>query len=202
MKRSLKKKSPLSIVIDVVLSLVMVLMGVVIVNSVVEKTTNKSMFGSHIVWIYTGSMEETIPAGSYVLTKDTKPEEIQKNDIITFIVDDPTSPINGQQNTHRVVEINGDEFVTKGDANIDTDKPIRADQIVAKYVKNMPVLTFFRRLYASPAGYVVTMVLIVGLVSLWFVLDAKDRRKNKEFEELVKEEVKRLEKEGLDKDKN
>lgn len=158
------------------------------------------MFGSHVVWVYTGSMEPTIHEQSYIYTKDVKPEEIQVSDIITFVVEDPTSPINGQYNTHRVVRIVGDDYYTKGDANPAEDTvPTHSKNIVAKYDRNLNVLTFFKKLYQTPAGYIITMVVIVGLLALWFTIDHKEKLKKEEFDKLVQEEVKRLEQEAKNK---
>lgn len=203
MSKPLKKKSIFSIVVDVIFSLFMVFMGVIVVNSIVEKSSGKSMFGSHIVWVYTGSMEPTIHEQSYIYTKDVKPEDIVESDIITFIVEDPDSPINGKLNTHRVIRIVGDDYYTKGDANPAEDGvPTHSKNIVAKYERNLPVLTFFKRLYQTPAGYVITMVLIVGLLTLWFAIDHKEKvkkEKREEFDKLVQEEVKRLEQEAKNK---
>jgi signal peptidase I len=82
-------------------------------------------FGYSVMNIVSGSMEDTIPQGSYILIKKTDPSEIRKGDIICFFSDDPA--IKGFPNTHTVVEDpivgeNGIEFVTKGEANLTKDE--------------------------------------------------------------------------------
>lgn len=194
-----KKKKPIKkIVSDVIFSLFMTFFGLVILFSILQKTVGFAVGGVRLVWVLSPSMEPTIPQQSYVAVRDCKAEDVQVNDIIMFISDDPK--IKGKNNTHRVVEIlaNG-EFVTKGDNNLTEDKyHVRPENVVAKYDRNLPFLTFFGRLYASPAGIVLTVGLIVGLIGAWFAIDINERKKASKQEymdKLVKEEVARLEKE-------
>jgi signal peptidase len=77
------------------------------------------VFGYSVVVITTGSMGDTFPVGTYILIKETLPEDIKENNIICFYSEDPS--IYGYPNTHRVtkvIESNGKyEYITKGDAN-------------------------------------------------------------------------------------
>jgi len=75
--------------------------------------------------VKTGSMEDNIHAGDYVLIVKQKNYEI--GDVVTFKKD-------GYLVTHRIIKKNNDLFVTKGDANNDEDGPIIQDQIVGKVV--------------------------------------------------------------------
>ncbi len=81
-----------------------------------------------IIEIYnvrTGSMEDDIHAGDYVLIVRKGNYEI--GDVVTFRKDNYLV-------THRIIKKNGDSFVTKGDANNDEDGPILFNQIVGKVV--------------------------------------------------------------------
>jgi signal peptidase len=106
-----------------------------------------SVFGYSVLNIVSGSMEDEIPSGSYILIKKTDAGEIEKGDVICFYSTDPK--IYGLPNTHRVVEEpivteNGIEFVTKGDANPINDKQTaKGDRIVGVYVKRLDGLTAF-----------------------------------------------------------
>ena len=60
------------------------------------------IFGYSVVNIISGSMEDTIPEGSYILVQNVAPEEVKNGDIICFYSSDPS--ISGLPNTHRVVE--------------------------------------------------------------------------------------------------
>lgn len=106
-------------------------------------------FGYSIMNIVSGSMEDTIPEGSYILIKKTDPSEIRKGDIICFYSDDPK--IKGFPNTHTVVEDpiqgeNGLEFVTKGEANLLNDtETAKGSKLIGRYVRNLDALTRFSK---------------------------------------------------------
>lgn len=103
-------------------------------------------FGLSVVNIVSGSMEDTIPEGTYILLHKTDPEKIEVDDVICFYSDDPA--IKGYPNTHRVLEIvngeNGLEFVTQGDANPQPD-PVtaKADKLIGKHIANLNGMTRF-----------------------------------------------------------
>ncbi len=122
-------------------------------------------FGYSIMNIVSGSMEDTIPEGSYILIKKADPSEIRKGDIICFFSDDPR--IEGFPNTHTVVEDpiqgeNGLEFVTKGDANLLKDaETAKGDKLIGRYVKNLDVLTRFSKSLNGTVMLIVSTILLV-----------------------------------------
>ncbi len=105
------------------------------------------LFGFSVLQIVTGSMEDTIPTGSYILVRRCEPEEIRKGDIISFYSTDPT--ISGLPNTHRVAEEpikteDGIEFITRGDASPESDKVrARGDRLIGVYVCRLDALSAF-----------------------------------------------------------
>lgn len=207
MEKAKSKKKVIKIIIDVLFSVVMAFMAILITFSVIEKTTGISISGYHLVWVKTESMEPTIEKASYIITKDIDGKDVKVNDVITFVVNDPTSPINGQYNTHRVIEITStDKLVTKGDNNAAQDaKWVDRSEVKAKYVRNVPFLTFFGRLFASTAGYVLSILLIIILIGAWFAIDIREKRKLKKeqlMNQMIEEEVKRLEEENKMKETN
>lgn len=119
------------------------------------------------------------------------------NDVITFRSRD--AAIAGSLNTHRVVEIIGDheEFVTKGDNNAVSDSTtVLAEDVVAKYVRNLPLLTLLGRIFTSSAGFICCILLMIGGVALWFLSSFVKQRKQlsqEEMDRLVAEEVAKLE---------
>ena len=125
------------------------------------------VFGYSVVNIISGSMEDTIPEGSYILVKATSPEKIKKDDIICFYSSDPT--ISGLPNTHRVVADPivtdaGIEFVTKGDANNAEDKyTAKGENLVGRYVKTMNALGGFVSMLDG-GGMNVLLFCLEGLV--------------------------------------
>ena len=132
-------------------------------------------FGYSVMNIVSGSMEDTIPEGTYILIKKTGPSEIRKGDIICFYSDDPK--IKGFPNTHIVVEDpiqgeNGLEFVTKGEANPVPDKETaKGDKLIGKYIKNLDALTSFSKFLEGNGIFIVSIVLLV-LCSVFMVASA------------------------------
>lgn len=181
---------------NALLSLICVALMAVIGLTVYAKATGKQVFRTSVLWVLTDSMADAIPARSYILVETVDPQEIQVGDIITFYSRDPA--IAGSLNSHRVVEILGDheEFRTKGDNNPGVDNAtVLASDVVARYVKNLPLLTKLGRLFATTGGLILTFSLILVSCVIWITLrlvrNAK-RRKQEEIDRLVAEEVKRL----------
>lgn len=83
-----------------------------------------NVFGYTYFVVASGSMSGTIEVDDIIFVKITK--NVKDDDIITFIDDD------GNLITHRLVNKNGDKYVTKGDVNNVSDDPITKDQIVGK----------------------------------------------------------------------
>ena len=139
--------------------------------------------------VRTGSMEDNIHVGDYVLIATKKNYEI--GDVVTFKKD-------GYLVTHRIIKKDGNMFVTKGDANNDEDGPIYLDQIVGKVIFIGGILNFvitFRYFLASA-------FISLYLVSCYFIekveqkeisekketTDKKEEKKEEQIHEEVKEE--------------
>ena len=171
MSKPLKRKPVKKIVSNVIFAVIMTFLGVIILFSIFEKTVGFSVSGHHLLWVRTNSMEPTIPAQSYILVKDVKAEDVKRGDIITFISE--AEEIKGNYNTHRVIDINSNgEFITKGDHySVQDYQPVKPENVVYLYERNMPFLSFFGKLFASPLGYGLTVVGIIGLLAVWFTID-------------------------------
>ncbi len=131
------------------------------------------LFGYSVMNIISGSMEDRIPAGTYILIKKTDAADIQKGDIICFYSDDPR--IQGYPNTHTVIEDpihgeNGIEFITKGDANlVKDDYTAKGDKLIGKYVKNLDGLTRFSQSLQGNAIFFCYMILM-GMCVIFMVV--------------------------------
>jgi len=75
--------------------------------------------------VETGSMEDKIHAGDYILL--CRKDNYQIGDIVTYTVDNYFV-------THRIIKIEDDSITTKGDANNTEDKKINKNQIVGKMI--------------------------------------------------------------------
>lgn len=211
-KKQETKKSPAKRILQAVALIVtLALMGglvYILVSTVRGDVT--FIAGKTVVWVKTGSMAPTIPERTYILMEKADPKTLAVGDVILFYSDDPT--LNGDLNTHRIVEIVGDheEFVTRGDNNPkEDDYTAKADKVVAVYRKNLPLLSGLGQFFATPAGLAVIIVTLLGITAAIYVPDivrasrektAEDAKKRQELmDEKVREEVERLKAEAQSK---
>ena len=118
--------------------------------------------------VKTGSMEDNIHAGDYVLI--WKKKEYHVNDVITFKKEDYLV-------THRIVSIEDDKFITKGDANNTEDEVTNYDNIVGKVMISGGILNYIIKY----KYYFIIIFVLIYIVS--FCLDTKDEKKEMEVME-------------------
>lgn len=97
----------------------------------VEKSVYKYDFptiydGYTYLEVASGSMEPTLKTGDIIIVQKTN--DVKVNDIIIYKTEDGLSFV-----THRLTNIDGYNFTTKGDAN-NTSEQIISDQVVGKVV--------------------------------------------------------------------
>ena len=93
------------------------------------KVQNKkffNIFGYTAFNVVTGSMSPTLEIGDIIVVKID--DKIEKDDIITYYKDNNFI-------THRVIEIDGEDIIARGDSNTSSDSPITLDMVVGKVVK-------------------------------------------------------------------
>jgi len=112
-----------------------------------------NFFGYTFFEVTTGSMSGTIEIDDLVVVKITK--DIKQDDIITF--EEKNNLI-----THRVIKIDGNKLVTKGDANNAEDEPIEKSVIVGKVIKILPKFGIWVKVLSDVkviASIIVTIIL-------------------------------------------
>lgn len=130
-----------------VISAISFLLGLAVFISVLRANKGEvpSVLGYSVMRVKTGSMEPNLKTGCIVIAKKSDPEKLEIGDIISFYSTDSDPFINGQVETHRIVErhmlITGErEFITKGDANASDDEaPVLQSNIIGKVVINLGV---------------------------------------------------------------
>ena len=147
-------------------------------------------FGYSVMQIVSGSMEDEIPTGTYILIKRVEASQIKENDIICFFSDDKL--IQGYPNTHRVVEPpiqgeNGLEFVTKGDANpIKDGVTAKEEKLIGRHVKNLNGLTAFTKALEGNGMIVLMMVIMAAsMAMIGYSAFAKIKNEGKETENIT-----------------
>lgn len=135
-----------------------------------------------ILEVASGSMEPNLKVGDLIIIQ-TNDYNYRPGDIVTYKDD------NGSFVTHRIVTINGNEAITRGDANNTVDKPIMLEKIVGKYKYKLSYLGHIMSAFRNTSTLII--VLVIGTI-ICFVLSLKDSeekeleeeiRKEKEFEE-------------------
>ena len=113
-------------------------------------------FGLRVAIVLTGSMEPTLEIDDFVIIK--KPNEIKENDIISY-----NDNRNKREILHRVIKINNDEIITKGDNNNTEDAAINVKQVTGVYIGKIKYLGKIISYITKPIVFsiIITLVLVV-----------------------------------------
>ena len=87
----------------------------------------------YVLQVKTGSMEENIHVGDYIIVK--KQDEYKVGDVVTFTYQN-------HYITHRIAKIENNKITTKGDANNTYDEPINKNEIIGKYIFKNSILNY------------------------------------------------------------
>lgn len=131
------------------------IVGIVIysfISTQILKKDYTNIFGYTYYSVATGSMKPVISPNDLIFVKITK--NVSKGDIITF--KDSASIV-----THRLIDINNNKYITKGDANNTSDTGINKIDIIGKVVYIITPDVIFK-------GIVVILIFIIFIVILNF----------------------------------
>lgn len=132
-----------------------------------------SLFGYRVFKIATGSMEPYLKVNDIVLIK--KSNKYGVSDVITY-------KYNNSYITHRIMSSEGDEIVTKGDANNTTDEPIKKSDVVGKVIFKLQIMTYISYLISNPFIWGIAIV-ICGILII--VLPNHKKKNGKIIDEEV-----------------
>ena len=107
-------------------------------------------FGIRTAIVLTGSMEPTLAINDY------KSDESKKEIL------------------HRVISINGDEIITKGDANNKVDKPIDVSQVSGVYIGKVKYLGKIITFFTKPIGF--SLAITIFMIIMLFPIDKKIKK--------------------------
>ncbi len=152
--------------------LAVILLAVLLINIIGAKARGEvpKVFGYSVMRIITGSMEDTIPTGTYILIRETAPEDVKEGDIISFYSEEHA--IYGMPNTHRVKGIveTGDrlEFITRGDANPSNDTVnAKGERLIGVYVCSLDLLGDFTSFLNN--GGMLWIMIILWVLCLFMI---------------------------------
>lgn len=114
--------------------------------------------GYTIFQVITGSMEDTIKIKDIVIVKLT--DDVKEDDIITY---------KSGENfiTHRIIKIEDDKIITKGDANNTEDEPITKEVVVGKVVFIFQNVEVWINVFTTPQ---VIVAILITILAGWILL--------------------------------
>jgi len=128
------------------------------------------IFGLKPEVVTTGSMAPTYNVGTIIYYKKVDSSEIQVGDAISYRLN------NGEMVTHRVIEIENGNYVTKGDANNVKDAaPVSFSSVEGKVVG--PVIPILGYGVAFVNSHIFVVFVMVGILLAEFLLSNIKRDK-------------------------
>ena len=152
------------------LGIIAIYSTIIIEQKLFSKDKIPSFFGYKNFIVLTGSMKPTLNEGDIVFVKETN--KIKENDIIAFREGNAVI-------THRVFEVykeNGEEYyITKGDANTDTDQNLLAkEKVEGKYSFKIPFLGLIILFLQKPIG-IITLFMVLGICLILSSIKSKEK---------------------------
>lgn len=158
------------IILNLIIVVVFLMVIIVGYNYFQLQILNKdyaNFFGYTVFEVSTGSMAKTLEIYDVILVEITK--DVKENDIITFKQD-------GELVTHRIMEMNGDKLITKGDANNTEDEEITKDAIIGKVISVYPRLGIWAKVFSEPS---VLISIFITLILIGLAISKEDKKLNK-----------------------
>lgn len=156
----------LKIIKNIIINLVIFALGIIAIIAIwtsiqlnIQNKEYANIFGYSVFSTETGSMSQTMEKGDIVIVKIDG--DVQKEDIITYKKDNVFI-------THRIIEINEDSIIAKGDNNNTQDEPIKKDMIIGKVVSIINNVEIWKKVFSDISviiPVVITVILFVILIS-------------------------------------
>ena len=178
MKRTVK-----TVIRITLLVLVAVIVGVNVYSINASRLTGDSVpmpFGVGAAVVLSGSMEPELSVGDLLIVRERDSYEV--GDVVVYQTGRTAV-------THRIVSIEGDEVIAKGDANNVEDDPITRAQIKGAVVCAIPLAGRVVNAIKSPLGTLCILALAVLLLERSFHVA---KQKDKDELAAIKAEIERL----------
>lgn len=140
-------------------------------------------FGYGGAVVLSGSMEPTIGVDELIIVKAE--ESYKTGDIVVF--QSGKMPV-----VHRIVAIDGEYVITRGDANNTDDDPIALSQVKGRVIAHIPRVGKVVRILKTPPAMLLLIIAAVLTVELPY---RKEKEEKDAQLERIKEEIRRLKEE-------
>lgn len=174
MKKIIKRT--VTVIISIFLAIIVFYNAFNFVNIKILKKNVSPVFGYAMLEVVSGSMLPKIQVGDMIII-DTNSKNYEIGDIITY------TDKNDALVTHRIISIEDEEIITKGDNNNSEDPAIDKEKIVGKYITKINNLGRILASFKNP----VTMLLILIIGILACILVSVDEKGNPILEDEEKE---------------
>ena len=143
-------------------SLVVIILVVTVIINVLS-ISGTSFMGFRVYRVASGSMDPYLKINNLILVKASN--NYKKNDVITY-------QSGSSYVTHRIIKINDNEVITKGDANNTQDDPITKDKIVGKLIYRFRLFGLLVNVFNKPITWVIALV--TGFLVIYLVPNKKN----------------------------
>ena len=165
------------------LAVIGVIIGIMLYSWNARTLTGNAMpmpFGFGMSVVLSGSMEPELSVNDLVIVREADHYELE--DVVVY--QDGSSLV-----IHRIISVDGNEIVTKGDANNAADEPITASVIKGKAVARVPLVGAVVRFLKTTVG---TVLLIIAAIVFFELPYLRKRKQADEEQEKIKAEIRRL----------
>lgn len=174
MKKIFRKILNLIINILVIIALAILILSIYyLFQTKVLKKDFVNICGYTIFEVATGSMSGTIEVGDVIVVKLTK--DVNLDDIVVYMQDKNLI-------THRIIKMDGDNIITKGDANNTEDLPITINNIIGKVIYKVENVGIWKKVLFTPQ-VLISFTITIVLIGITITYNPKDNKKEKESEE-------------------
>lgn len=183
---SMKKKQVIRVILILCISLIFGF-GMYRVSSSAVGNGLPMPFGVGLAVVQSGSMEPELSVGDLLIVIRDSGYEV--GDVIIF-----------QQGSglvvHRIVEINGNEMITRGDANNTEDPPILLEDIKGRVLTAVPYAGYVADVLRSAPMTILLLAAAVYFYVMSVISDRREMRRRAEAEKArLAEEIERLKRE-------
>lgn len=133
--------------------------------------------------VVSGSMEPNIHINDLILYQEHDKRDYYVGDPIVYVRDAGTA--DEMLITHRIVEIDGETLVTRGDANRISDNPITFNEVVGRVVLRVPYIGVAVGFVKTPVGMWVALGFVVLLIIINISISLLQRKKRKHIVQTV-----------------
>ena len=137
-------------------------------------------FGVGMTVVLSGSMEPELSVGDLLIVIPS--DEYKVDDVVVF-QDGRTGVV------HRIIEIEGEDVITRGDANNTEDAPIKYSQIKGRVVFAIPAIGYLVNIIKTPFGTVALLIIAILLMEGSF---DREKKADKDALDHIRNEIEKL----------